>query len=200
MYLRPTVIVFLRAPYLGTVKQRLAAGIGMIEARRFYVETTRQLLRRLATSSRWDVRLSVTPDHAARNGRFWPAQFKRLAQGQGDLGQRMVRAMGCFPNRPVVLIGSDIPELTAGHIDQAFAALGHSDLTFGPAVDGGYWLVGVREATMARDLFKGVRWSTEHALADTAANAAGRRIKLLDVLEDIDDADDLARWQARDRI
>ena len=53
MSLRPTIIVFLRAPYLGAVKQRLAAGIGMIEARQFYTETTHRLLRRIGPGPRW---------------------------------------------------------------------------------------------------------------------------------------------------
>jgi hypothetical protein len=196
MSLRPTIIVFLRAPHLGAVKQRLAAGIGMVEARRFYIATTRRLLRRIGRIPRWDVRLSVTPDRAAREGRFWPAPLKRLAQGHGDLGNRMARAMGRFPNRPVVLIGSDIPDLSADHIERAFAALGQCDLVFGPARDGGYWLVGAREATMAQGLFKNIRWSSPHALADTLANAGGKRVQLLDHLDDIDDAADLARWRA----
>lgn len=195
MNLRPTIIVFLRAPYLGAVKQRLAAGIGMIEARRFYTVTTHQLLHRLGRAPHWDVRLGVTPDQAATDGRFWPAHLKRFAQGHGDLGMRMARALGCFPNRPVVLIGSDIPDLSADHIAQAFAALGRSDLTFGPARDGGYWLIGARDSAMVRGLFKNIRWSSAHALADTLANAGTRRVRLLDVRDDIDDTADLARWR-----
>jgi rSAM/selenodomain-associated transferase 1 len=193
---RPTIIVFLRAPYLGAVKQRLAAGVGMAEARRFYAGTTQRLLRRLGRAPHWDVRLAVTPDQAADHGRFWPAHLKRFAQGQGDLGLRMTRAFACFPNRPVVLIGSDIPDLSADHIGRAFTALGRCDLTFGPARDGGYWLVGARESSMVRGLFKNVRWSSSQALADTLANAGTRRVQLLDCLDDIDDAEDLARWRA----
>jgi rSAM/selenodomain-associated transferase 1 len=193
---RPIVIVFLRAPFLGAVKQRLAAGIGMIEARRFYTSTTDRLLRRIGTGPRWDVQLGVTPDRAAIQGRFWPRNLPRFPQGGGDLGDRMARALQRYPHRPVVLIGSDIPDLSAEHIEGAFAALGGCDLTFGPARDGGYWLVGARESTMARGLFRHVRWSSEHALADTLANAGTRRVRLLDRLDDIDDAADLARWRA----
>jgi len=191
---RPMVIVFLRAPYLGAVKRRLAAGIGRVAARRFYLQTTRRLLRRLDRSSRWDVRLAVTPDRSAVAGRFWPVGLKRFAQGRGDLGMRMARAMMRFPGRRVVLIGSDVPDLTAAHIDRAIAALGRCDLAFGPASDGGYWLVGARDAAMTRRLFRNVRWSSPQALADTLANAGTKRVRLVDRLDDVDDAEDFSRW------
>jgi rSAM/selenodomain-associated transferase 1 len=188
-------IVFMRAPQLGAVKKRLAAGIGSAAAHRFYVTTTRTLLRRIGADARWDVHLAVTPDGAAENGRHWSPRYRRFAQGGGDLGARMARAMQRFPHRPVVLVGSDIPDLSAHHIADAFAALGRNDLVFGPATDGGYWLVGARVGAMARGLFKDVRWSGPDALADTLANATGRRVALLDELNDVDDAADYARWR-----
>lgn len=192
---RPVVIVFVRAPALGAVKRRLAAGIGAAAAQRFYSGTMRTLLRRIGGDPRWEVHLAVTPDRVARQGRFWPARFRRFAQGRGDLGVRMGRAMRRFPHRPVVLVGSDIPDLAVHHVAAAFAALGRGDLVFGPATDGGYWLVGARDGAMARDLFRRVRWSGPHALADTLANARGRRVVLLEALADVDDAADYARWR-----
>lgn len=192
---RPVVIVLARAPVLGAVKRRLAAGIGPEAAHRFYRETTRALLRRIAAEPRWEVHLGVAPDRAARRGRFWPARLPRFAQGGGDLGRRMERAMLRFRDRPVVLVGSDIPALGPDHLAKAFAALGRADFVFGPATDGGYWLVGARSGAMVRGLFRKVRWSGPHALADTRKNAAGRRVVLLDVLDDVDDAEDYARWQ-----
>lgn len=193
---RPVVIVFARAPQPGAVKRRLAAGIGTAAAHRFYRETTRRLLRRIAGDPRWEVHLAVTPDVAARRGRFWPARLPRFAQGNGDLGVRMARAMQRFPRRPVVLVGSDIPALDAHHVREALDRLGRCDLVFGPARDGGYWLVGAREAGLLRGLFRRVRWSGPHALADTLANAGNCRVTLLEELADVDDAADYARWRA----
>jgi hypothetical protein len=190
------VIVFVRAPQLGAVKKRLAAGIGQAAAHRFYVTTTRALLHCIGADARWEVRLAVTPDRVAENGRYWSPRYPRFAQGGGDLGARMARAMRRFPHRSVVLVGSDIPDLAARHIADAVAALGRNDLVFGPATDGGYWLVGARDGSMARGLFKNVRWSGPDALADTLANAKGRRVALLDELSDVDDAEDYARWRA----
>lgn len=193
---RPVVIVFARAPQVGAVKRRLAAGIGTDAAHRFYRETTRRLLRRIAGDPRWEVHLAVTPDAATRRGRFWPARLPRFAQGRGDLGVRMARTMQRFPHRPVVLVGSDIPDLSAHHIAAALAALGRGELVFGPATDGGYWLVGVRSGVMARTLFRRVRWSSPHALSDTLANTGGRRVILLDALRDVDEPADYERWRA----
>lgn len=194
---RPKLIVFVRAPLLGAVKRRLAAGVGAAVAHRFYVETTRRMLDRVGGDPRWDVVLSVTPDGAALRGRFWPGRIPRLPQGHGDLGIRMANAILGFRNRPVVLVGSDIPDLSAVHIAQAFHRLGTSDFVFGPATDGGYWLVGVREPWRARHLFEAVRWSGPHALDDTLANTGKARVALLDPLDDVDDVRDWLNWRER---
>jgi rSAM/selenodomain-associated transferase 1 len=187
-----TLVIFVRAPAIGAVKRRLAAGIGPPAAQRFYRETTRRLIRRVAADRRWTTWLAVTPDEYARRGRFWPTDLPRFPQGGGDLGRRMARALG-RSGGPSVLVGSDIPDLDVCHVAAAFAALGRADLVFGPATDGGYWLVGVRSPFLLGGLFDAVRWSGPHALADTLANARRRRIALLDPLDDVDDARDLRR-------
>lgn len=104
----------------------------------------------------------------------------------------MERALRRFGGQTVI-VGSDIPALAASHVAQAFAALDRADLVFGPAGDGGYWLVGARNAAAARRLFQSVRWSGPHALADTLANAGDRRVVLLQTLEDVDEVADLIK-------
>ncbi len=193
----PVLVVFARVPALGAVKRRLTAGIGAVAARGFYVECTRALLRRVGGDARWRSVIAVTPDAAARRGRHWPGSVARLSQGHGDLGARMERAMLRFPGRKVVLVGSDIPDLSADHIRRALGALGRADLVYGPASDGGYWLVGARDGRLARGLFRRVRWSSPHALSDTLDNAPTRRVAMLEMLDDIDDAADLERLSVR---
>src|SRR5437762_1534665 len=83
-------------------------------------------------------RLAVTPDRALRRARLWPREVAIAAQGEGDLGRRMRRALAACPPGPAVLIGSDIPALAAHHIADAFRLLGRHDLVFGPAGDGGF--------------------------------------------------------------
>jgi glycosyltransferase A (GT-A) superfamily protein (DUF2064 family) len=143
----------------------------------------------------------VTPDEAAISARGWPRGPERLPQGGGDLGARMGRVLArSSPDRPVVIVGSDIPDLDRHHVAAAFAALGGVDLVFGPATDGGFWLVGA-SAPPPAGLFDGVRWSTAHALADTLANA-GRRARVLSDhrLEDLDDWESWRRFRARDGL
>ena len=94
---------------------------------------------------------------------------------------------------PIVLIGTDIPGVAPGHIAQAFARLGGHDAVFGPAEDGGYWLVGLRRCPRLLRPFAGVRWSSPHALADTVANLARARVAMVATLSDVDTARDHAR-------
>ncbi|NQU71225.1 MAG: glycosyltransferase [Rhodospirillales bacterium] len=188
------VYLFARAPMIGAVKRRLAADIGDPAAWRFYRETTRDVLRRIAVDPRWWTSLSVTPDRFAETGRFWPSGVQRIPQGYGDLGQRMTRALKRYPDRPAVIVGSDIPAVSADHIAAAFEALRTHDLVFGPAADGGYWLVGARTPGRLGRLFGNVRWSGPHALTDTLAGLKpSRRVAFLDVLEDVDDGPGLER-------
>jgi rSAM/selenodomain-associated transferase 1 len=188
---KPTLVIFARTPRLGAVKRRLAVGIGRLAALRFHRLTLEGTLRRLARDPRWHTVLCVT------SGAYrWPRGVSRIGQVAGDLGARMAHAIAAMPPGPVVLVGSDIPDIEAAHIVHALRALAARDAVFGPAGDGGYWLVGVRDRALLRGLFRGVRWSTDHALADTIANLPpGRAYGLADALSDVDDAAAFARWR-----
>jgi uncharacterized protein len=183
-----TLIVFARAPRLGTVKRRLAAGIGAMAALRFYRGQLGRLLRQVGQDRRWRTELAVTPDRIR-----WPTGLPMHKQGGGDLGQRMGRALG--RHRRAVLVGCDIPGLGAADIAAAFRALGRADAVFGPAEDGGYWLVGLGPRRPPAP-FADVRWSTAHALADTLANCRRHRVALVRRLRDVDTAEDLATLAA----
>lgn len=190
------LVIFARTPQAGRVKRRLAREIGMLAATRFYRAMLEQTLRSLTTDRRWRVWLFVTPDDSLAHP-VWRGRRCR-PQGRGDLGQRMRKPFDILPAGPVVLVGSDIPAMRPHHIARAFVLLGRHDLVFGPASDGGYWLIGARRRrALAHTLFAGVRWSTPHALADTLATIpAGYSVGLADMLDDIDDAADLRRLRA----
>lgn len=188
------LIVFARLPRLGTLKRRLAAGIGDQAALAFYRNALFALLRRLGRGP-WRCWIALTPDGGARRAR-WPRPWHVFDQNGGDLGRRMARAIASRPPGPVVIVGSDIPDIAPAHIEEAFRALGRADTVFGPAADGGYWLVGCRRRLDLPGLFARVRWSSEHALADTIRNLHGRRTLVLDrVLDDIDDVAAFQKWR-----
>jgi rSAM/selenodomain-associated transferase 1 len=196
------VVVFVKAPRLGKVKSRLAAGIGSLAALRFYRETTARVLRAMRRETRWRTLVAITPLRAL-HGQFWNGELSRLDQGAGDLGRRMARAFRALPSGPAVIIGSDIPELAPRHVVAAFRALGGHDAVLGPAGDGGYWLIGLkRTRPVPAGLFEGVRWSSPHALADTRASLPRHfSVALLETLEDVDDLESYRRWRARrDRL
>ncbi len=182
-------VVFARAPRLGAVKRRLARDIGDRAALRFHASTATALLRGLARDRRFATLLALTPD-----GARWRVPVPTVGQGRGDLGVRMHRACARVPHGQIVIVGSDIPGVGAEDVAAAFRALGAADAVFGPALDGGYWLVGMGPRRPARP-FTGVRWSSEHALADTLANFRGRRVAFLCTMRDVDTADDL--WAVR---
>lgn len=190
-----TLIVFARAPQLGRVKQRLAGGIGAGAALGFYRRTLATVLRRLARDPHWRTILAVTPDRAAKRGRPWPAKLQHRRQGRGDLGARMARSLRAYRG-PVCIVGADIPDLDASHVWRAFQRLAGAEFVFGPAEDGGYWLVGAR-TPLPYALFAKVRWSTPQALTDTLANLKTRRVAFADILADVDDADTYRRWLTR---
>jgi rSAM/selenodomain-associated transferase 1 len=189
--MRDTVIVFARAPRLGAVKRRLARDIGDRAALRFHISTLTALLRELSACRRFDVLLAVTPDRA----RFrLPVRVQRIEQGYGDLGGRMARALGGYRRGRVALMGCDIPQAGAADLRDAFRRLGTADAVFGPAVDGGYWLIALGPRRPA-DFFGDARWSTEHALADTLEQFRHRRVSFVRVLYDVDTVADWRRWR-----
>ncbi|MGC8469459.1 MAG: TIGR04282 family arsenosugar biosynthesis glycosyltransferase [Acetobacteraceae bacterium] len=188
-----TLVVFARAPRLDAVKRRLAREIGAWAALRFYRACLCGLLRALGGARPWRSLLALTPERA----RFAaPRGLARVRQGGGDLGARMAAAFAARPRRRLVLIGSDIPGVGAAEVRAAFRALGRASAVFGPALDGGYWLVGMGARRPSRP-FAGVRWSSPQALADTLANFPSRRVALLPPRRDVDTLADLAAFGRR---
>jgi rSAM/selenodomain-associated transferase 1 len=187
-----SVIVFAKEPKAGRVKTRLGRDIGMGRAAalsRVMINLT------LAQASRgeWRKIIAIDPPAACSTWRsFWPDQFERIAQSKGTLGDRMAAAMEHVSNGPVVVIGVDAPGLRARHIHDAFYTLRRADAVFGPADDGGYWLIGLAGRKRAPALFDNVKWSTQYALEDTLASLpAGFETAYLPVLCDVDQGKDL---------
>jgi len=191
------LVIFVKAPAPGRVKTRLAQSIGEEEACAAYRELVERLLANL--SELRDVELRFAPDEASGELGPWLQEKWELApQGTGDLGERLARA---FREKfdegisRVVVIGSDCPYVTTEDIETGWRALEAHDVVLGPALDGGYWLIGMR--SMHEVLFREVPWSGPAVLGTTLARAgeAGLSVALLRKLSDVDDAVDWRRFR-----
>ena len=191
---RRRLVIMARAPRAGAVKSRLAREIGTGAAAGVYRHLVSATVARLADPRRWELVLAVTPDRLLHD-RSLPGGVRRLPQGPGDLGDRMSRLLSSAGCGPVVIVGSDIPGIRRDDVARAFAVLGRRDVVFGPAADGGYWLIGAARPLPPR-LFEGVRWSSPHALSDTVANLDGLSAGCLRQLCDLDTGDDYRRLGA----
>jgi rSAM/selenodomain-associated transferase 1 len=192
------ILVFVRAPEIGRVKTRLAASLGAEGALRVYRRLAEHTVRE-ARAAGAELRIHFTPADREAEVRAWLRDGALyLPQSAGDLGARMEAAFraafGAGAER-VVIIGSDLPDLSAALLRRALAALETHPAVLGPARDGGYYLLGMR--TMIPGIFTGIPWSTPEVLAHTLARlrAAGIEPALLEPLSDVDEADDLpAGW------
>ena len=187
---RPILVIFARAPAIGVGKTRLARDIGRVEAWRVYRAMSGDLIRRLARDPRWRTVVRMAPDRAR-----WPGVASE-GQGRGGLTPRLERAIRAHAGAHVAVIGTDSPEITVQHVARAFRELLRTGAVFGPAEDGGFWLLGLSPSRARRIRLPGVRWSSPHALEDTAAALGGRAV-LLETLADIDDGEALRAWRAR---
>jgi len=199
------VLVFVRAPELGRVKTRLAAAIGDPAALRVYRRLAEHTLREAAALAGQGVQVRVhhTPAHAGDAVRAWLGDGPvYLPQAEGDLGARMedafARAFAAGAER-VVIVGSDLPDLSAALLRRAFGALDAHPAVLGPARDGGYYLLGLTRPVLG--IFDGIAWSTPGVLAATLDRfqAAGIEPAMLETLADVDEAEDLpAGWMEGD--
>ncbi|MDP1618047.1 DUF2064 domain-containing protein [Phenylobacterium sp.] len=193
---RRHLVIFARQPRYGLGKRRLARDVGDLAALRFSRSALAELTRRLGSDPRWTLWLAITPDRPTA----WVRQGRPIAQGQGDLGARLARVTRALPPGPVVILGADTPAVTRIDVAKAFRHLGNHAAVLGPAVDGGYWLIGLRRAPRDPLPFADIRWSSEHTLADTLASLAGHRVAQLQAREDVDDGPALRRALRRRRL
>jgi rSAM/selenodomain-associated transferase 1 len=182
------LIIFVKAPRPGQVKTRLAEAIGPVAACEAYKQLVRKVLdqvKELAT-----VELRFAPDDAADEIAEWlQPGWKALAQGNGDLGERLNRAFDhafATGSERVVAIGSDCPAVTQADIHLAWNSLRKNDVVLGPACDGGYWLIGLKAPTAG--IFENIAWSTSTVLEQTREHLkrTGRSYHLLRELTDVD--------------
>lgn len=191
-----TLGVFVRHPVPGQVKTRLAESIGAERACEIYaafvvdlVETLRKVGTRrwLCFAPHSDAAFEYFKILAGADFQLWPQPETALGERMGRFFDEQVRAA----SESAVIIGSDSPTLPKELIVRAFEALDLGECVIGPAMDGGYYLIGQRAT--ARDLFTGVEWGTGRVFEQTVKRVAalGARLVLLPPWYDVDTSEDL---------
>lgn len=209
--LRERLIIFTRYPEPGKSKTRMIPVLGVEGAADLQRRMTDHLVSKVKT---WIEQRFLAVEIRFEGGseklmREWLGpSFSYQHQGRGDIGRRMERAIadgfqdGC---ESVVIIGSDIPDITNAILYRAFTELPKVDLVLGPANDGGYYLIGLprdRWNQTYSKLFENVSWGRDRVLSQTlaAANQLGISYVLLDTLCDVDRPEDLAVWNRASQL
>lgn len=193
------LVVFLKAPRVGAVKTRLAEALGPEAACAAYRQLVAALLANLAPLPK--VELCFAPVEAGAEINPWLRPgWSACPQTEGDLGERLHAAFAehfVSDAQHVVIIGSDCPDVTAMDIEDSWLALESHDVVLGPALDGGYWLIGLRAPQPG--LFTTMPWSTDNVFSETMCRAreSDLRVAVLRELSDVDTVADWTRWAKR---
>lgn len=193
------LVIFIRFPRSGKVKSRLARTLGPEKAAAFYrlcaQQTAGELDRVPGEVKKY---LSYSDKSDEDEIRHWiGSRFRLIPQAEGDLGQRLEQSFrGLLKGVPgkVIIMASDVPDLSTGIINDAVSVLDNHDLVIGPCHDGGYYLIGMKKPH--GELFKGISWSTDEVLEQTLtiADKQGLSVFSLITLRDIDTGNDLKEW------
>lgn len=196
---RERLIIFTRYPEPGKTKTRMIPVLGAQGAAQLQRQMTENTLKvsQLVKLQR-DLSLTVyfTGGSLTLMQEWLGEDLTYSLQSQGDLGEKLQSALLDSFNQGmtrVVFIGVDCPDLTEAMINQAFESLKTTDLVIGPAVDGGYYLIGL--GGNFPQLFQGINWGTEVVFAQTqkVAQQLNLGIDYLPMLADVDRPDDLGR-------
>ena len=200
------LIIFTRYPEPGITKTRMIPALGAEGAADLQRGMTEHLMASVkALQARRSLVVEIRYDGGSEKlmQNWFGLSFTYARQGEGDLGQRMQRALAAgFQNgsTSIVLVGSDIPDISSDVIEHAFEALHHNKLVLGPAGDGGYYLIGLQKADEELtypELFAAIDWGTPEVLNQTvaAADQLGIGYALLETLNDVDRPADIKIWK-----
>lgn len=195
--MKNALLIFVKNLVSGNVKTRLAASIGNTAAMKVY----ERLLQHTCNISKNVVATKIVfySDFIDRKDTWNPVEFEKKIQSRGALGERMLRAFDqTFKKgiQRVIIIGTDCPGISESILNNAFEALNMVDVVIGPADDGGYYLLGMKE--VHKYLFEEISWSTSLVLEQTIDRCQKQHLKyqLLDVLADVDEEKDLKHMKS----
>lgn len=189
------LIIFTRNIELGKCKKRLAKVIGAHAALKVYIELTE---RSCTVTDALDIDRYVFYSEEVVRGDSWDDKvYIKFKQKGQDLGTRMGNAFQALFNmgyERIVIIGTDLPNLSVEIIRNAFLSLESNDYTIGPSEDGGYYLLGMNK--MNSSIFVNKTWGGENVLKDTLSEMGGERVFLLKKLNDVDTYEDLKEHES----
>ena len=186
------IMVFVRNPELGHVKTRLAKSIGdqaALETYKILSKHTSKIISEIDSDQ-----LIFYSDKIQDNDVWTATNCKKQIQTKGDLGQKMLTAFQygfSLGYQKIIIIGSDLYSLSPRHIESAFEQLKNYDVVIGPALDGGYYLLGLN--FIIPKIFKQKQWSTSSVLKETLSDLKEFNVNLLEPLNDIDTYEDLKK-------
>jgi len=184
------LIIFTRNPELGKVKTRLAATVGNEAALEIYKFLISHIVK---VSENIEVDKYVFYSESIQKNDAWDnSVFRKKLQYGDDLGLRMNNAfeqLFKMGYQKVVIAGSDIYELTSEDIKDSFTALETDDFVMGPAKDGGYYLLGMKQLNSA--VFRNKNWGTSTVFKDTMEDLKNEKVSLLAVKSDVDVYEDI---------
>ena len=195
------LIIFTRYPEPGKTKTRLIPLLGEEGAATLQRQMTEQKLaevNQLLTFYPLSVEVHFSGGNESLMQEWLGLNWVYRRQSEGDIGDRMASAFQASfaaGMNAVVLIGTDCPELNAPLMTEAFQLLRQHDLVLGPALDGGYYLIGLRR--LIPELFTGIPWSTAEVLQQTLSisQRLGLSVAKLPLLSDVDRPEDLSVWK-----
>ncbi|MFQ5429887.1 MAG: TIGR04282 family arsenosugar biosynthesis glycosyltransferase [Phycisphaerae bacterium] len=187
------VIVFAKYPEPGRVKTRLIGPLTADQAADVHRRSLSLTLETVCDVPNAEVVLAVSPDGASFD-ELVRRTLRIEPQGDGDLGTRLSRVIEAEFARGagrVIVVGSDCPQMSRTDVSRAFDLLSRDDVVLGPALDGGYYLLGLRR--WHPSLFEAIDWSSQQVLNQTRRRAAdaGLRVGCLAERRDVDDFDDI---------
>ncbi|MBH8555080.1 TIGR04282 family arsenosugar biosynthesis glycosyltransferase [Nostocaceae cyanobacterium CENA357] len=199
--LKQHLIIFTRYPESGKTKTRLIPALGAVGAAHLQREMTEHTISQVkelqkATDISLEVRFSGGDLQLMQN--WLGLDLVYHSQGEGDLGSRMARSLfDAFQSgkEQVIIIGIDCPEVNCQILTKAFEQLHTCNLVLGPAIDGGYYLIGLRR--LIPELFVNIDWGTSQVLQQTVDIAEELNLSLvyLPPLADVDFPEDLPIWE-----
>lgn len=210
------LLLFLRYPKTGCTKTRLIPALGAAGAANLQRQMANYIVQRLQHPN-WELQVHFAGASLVEMQVLLGAELTYRAQADGELGDRLWHGFqqSCqqgyqqgHEESRIIAIGADCPDVSPQHIQQAFNALQNRDVVLGPASDGGYYLIGLRQpycphlGISAKALFQDIDWSTHRVLHQTLSKVQQLSLSwsVLETLSDIDRPEDLVIWEQRQQL